>query len=103
MPVTFSFSVGDVIAVSILIKDVFKALDAATGSAAEYQELYRELWSLDRALLEIGMVSRSCDTNIELNSLCHTVRRLADQCKECIENFLEKIKGYERSLRDGGR
>jgi hypothetical protein len=98
MPVPFGFSVGDVIAVSILIKDVFKALDNATGSAAEYQELCRELWSLDRALLEVELLSRSSDTSIELNALGHTVRRVADQCKECIEGFLAKIKGYERSL-----
>jgi hypothetical protein len=102
MPVLFGFSVGDVIAVSILIKDVFKALDDASGAAAEYQELCRELWALDRAFLEVGRLSQSCDTSIELNALSHTVRRVADQCKECIEAFLKKIKGYERSLRDAG-
>jgi hypothetical protein len=92
-----------VIAVSILIKDVFIALDDSTGASAEYQELCRELWALDRALLEVELLSRSCDTSVELNALSHTVRRVADQCKECIEGFLVKIKGYERSLRDGGR
>ena len=48
MPVPFGFSVGDVIAVSILIKDALKALDSARNSSAEYQELFRELWSLDQ-------------------------------------------------------
>ncbi|KAH8589052.1 hypothetical protein B0O99DRAFT_677018, partial [Bisporella sp. PMI_857] len=43
----------------------------------------------------------SCDTSIELNALSHTVRIEADQCKECIESFLEKIKNYERSFRNG--
>jgi hypothetical protein len=74
MPAPFGFSVGDVIAVSIPIKDVFEALDSATGSSAEYQELIRELWSLDRALLEVEVLPRSCDTSIELNALSHTVR-----------------------------
>jgi hypothetical protein len=36
-------SAGDVIAVSILIKDVIKARDNSRGSAAEYQEVVREL------------------------------------------------------------
>lgn len=102
MPAAFGFSVGDVIAVSILIKDVFNALDNAKGSAADYQELCRELWALDRALLEVELLSRSSDTSVELNALSHTVRRVADQCKECIEKFLKKVKGYERSLRAGG-
>lgn len=102
MPAPFDFSVGDVIAVSILIKDVSKALDSATGSSAEYQELFRKLWSLDRALLEVEVLSTSCDTSIELNALSHTVRRVAAQCEECIEGFLSKIKVYERSLGGGG-
>lgn len=102
MAVPFGFSVGDVIAASILIKDVLKALDDTSGAAAEYQELCRELLALDRALLEVESLSRSCDTSIELNALSHTVRRVVDQCKECIEAFLEKIKSYEKSLRNGG-
>jgi len=102
MPVPFGFSIGDVIATSILIKDVLKALDDTYGAAAEYQELCRELLALDRALLEVESLSRSCDISIEPNALSHTVLRVADQCKECIEDFLKKIKGYEKSLRNGG-
>jgi hypothetical protein len=102
MPAPFGFSIGDVIAASILIKDVLKALDDTSGAAAEYQELCWELLALDRALLEVESLSRSCDTSIELNALSHTVRRVADQCKECIEAFLKRIKGYERGLRNGG-
>lgn len=78
MPAPFGFSAGDMIAVSILIKDVFKSLDNATDSAAEYQELCRELWSLDRALLEVELPSRGCDTSVELNALSHTVCRTAE-------------------------
>ena len=103
MPVPFGFSVGDMITVNILIKDVFKALNDSTDASAEYRELCRELWSFDRALLEVELLSRTCDTSVELNALSHTVRRVAGQCKECIEGFLGGIKGYERSLRDGGR
>jgi len=73
MVVPFGFSVGDCIAVCILIKDAIKALDDYGGSSTEYQEIIRELWALDRALLEIEMISRSHDatattSNIFLNA-----------------------------------
>jgi hypothetical protein len=102
MPVPFGFSVGDCISVCILIKDVMKALDDSRGSSAEYQEIIRELWSLDRALLEVEMLSRSHETTVEMNALSHTVRITANQCKACIEGFLEKVNGYDRSLSKGG-
>ena len=102
LPVPFGLSAGDVIAVSILIKDVFKALDDSKGASAEYQQVCRELWALDRALLEVEILSRTCDASIELNALGHTVRRVTDQCRECIEAFLKKLQVYNQSLRTGG-
>lgn len=102
MPVPFGFSAGDAIAVSILIKDVFRALDDSKGSSAEYQQLSRELCSLDRALLEVELLSGTSETSLELNALSHTARRVVDQCKECIEQFLKKIQAYNASLRERG-
>ena len=102
MPVPFGFSVGDCISVCILIKDAIRALDSTRGSSAEYQQAIRELWALDRALLEVGSLAQSFETTIELNALSQTARRTAEQCKSCIEGFLESIKGYERGLRDNG-
>jgi hypothetical protein len=98
MAVPFGFSAGDCIAVCILVKDAVKALDDTGGASAEYQAVIRELWSLDRALLEVEMLSRCYETTIEMNALAHTVRRTADQCKTCIEAFLAKIKTHERTL-----
>lgn len=57
MPITFG-SVGDIISVSLLVKDILVALDDSRGSSAEYQGIIRELYILDRALLEIGQLSR---------------------------------------------
>jgi hypothetical protein len=101
MPVPFGFSV-DCIAVCILITDVIGALDSTRGSSSEYQEVTRELLALDRALLEVVKVAQSFETTVELNALSHTARRTAEQCKSCIEGFLERIKGYESALRKGG-
>jgi hypothetical protein len=102
MPVPFGFSVGDCISVCILIKDAIQALDSSRGSSAEYQEVIRELWALDRALLEVVNLAQSFETTVELNALSHTARRSAEQCKSCIETFLGRIKEYERALREGG-
>jgi len=102
MPAPFGFSVGDCISVCILIKDVVRALDSTRGSSSEYQEVIRELWALDRALLEVANLAQSFETTIELNALSHATRRAAEQCKTCIEGFLEKIKRYEIALREGG-
>ena len=95
-------SVGDVIAVSILIKGVIKALDYSRGSATEYQEAIRELWTLDKALLEVEHLSRTCERTIEVNALSYTARNAAEQCRVYIKAFLDKIKSYNRNLGPGG-
>ena len=99
--VTFG-SVGDIIALSIIVKDLVKALDDSKGSSAEYQEVIRELWALDRVLLEVELLCIKCDSTIELNALRETAHRMADQCRRSIEAFLKKIKKYGPSLQDGG-
>lgn len=98
MVIPFGFSVGDCVAVSLLIKDAVLALDSAHGAAAEYQEIIRELWALDRALLEVIGVSQGFETTVELNALGHVAKRTADQCRTCIVNFLDKVKGYRKTL-----
>lgn len=102
MPVPFGFSIGDCISVCILIKDIIRALDTSCGSSAEFQEVIRELWALDRALLEVVNLAQSFETTVELNALSHAARRTAEQCKSCIERFLGRIKEYEGALREGG-
>ncbi|MCJ1481229.1 hypothetical protein MMC06_001385 [Schaereria dolodes] len=77
MPVTTG-SVGDIIRVCLLVKDLITALDSSRGSSAEYQELVRELWALDRVLLEVELLVRTCSDIIELNALRETARRIAE-------------------------
>jgi hypothetical protein len=99
MPITFG-SVGDIISISLLIKDAVKALDDSRGSAHEYQGVIRELWSLDRVLLEVELLSRNYGQTAELNALCVTAKRVADETRKCVENFLERIKKYDARLGD---
>jgi len=43
LTISLPVSVGDVVVVSVLIKDVIEALDDGRGSVTEYQEIIREL------------------------------------------------------------
>jgi hypothetical protein len=101
MPIPFGVSVGDFISVSILIKDVVEALDSSAGSSSEYQEVIRELWALDRALMGVVDLARTFETTVELNALSYTTRITADQCLLCMKAFLENIQAYEKPLSEG--
>ncbi|KAF2448954.1 hypothetical protein P171DRAFT_341977, partial [Karstenula rhodostoma CBS 690.94] len=74
MPVTFS-SVGDIIAVCILVKDCVDALNEPRGSAAEYQAVVRELCILEKALLKVGILSSTHATTPELIRMKNDVSR----------------------------
>jgi hypothetical protein len=47
-------------------------------------------------------VGSNSDKTVELNALQQTVGRATAQCKDCIDVFLKKIKGFQRSLREKG-
>ncbi|KAH7085738.1 hypothetical protein BKA63DRAFT_402029 [Paraphoma chrysanthemicola] len=83
MPVTFG-AVGDIISVCLLVKDLVDALDKTRGSKAEYQSLIRELWILDRSLLEIDLLARTHGGGgtPELEALCNTATKAVDRCRE---------------------
>jgi hypothetical protein len=103
MPIEATFGAfGDIISLCIIIKDLIKALDDSRGSSAEYQGIIRELWSLDRVLLEVELLWKTSENTVELNALRETARRMTDQCRCPIEDFLKKVKTYGPSLREGG-
>ncbi len=100
MPITFG-SVGDIISICLIVENFVVALDDSCGSKSEYREVIRELYGLDRALLEVDIVSRTCEQTPELSALCKTARQTAETCRSCIEGFTEKIKKCGNSLGDG--
>ncbi|PVI02417.1 hypothetical protein DM02DRAFT_487375, partial [Periconia macrospinosa] len=99
MPITFG-AVGDIISVCLLVKDLVEALDKARGSQAEYQSLTRELWILDRVLLEVDLLARTHEggKTPELNALCQTARKAVDRCKDLVNNFMVRLKKYQSSF-----
>jgi hypothetical protein len=100
MPITFG-SVGDIITLSILIKDTVNCLDDSRGSSAEYQAIIRELWNLDRILLQVELTFQSCERTPELNALRAIASQSAEQCRECVTKFRDQIRHFQRSLQTG--
>jgi hypothetical protein len=102
MPITFG-AVGDIISVCLLVKDLVEALDRARGSKAEYQSAIRELWILDRALLEIDLLTRTHGngTTPELRSLCETAKQAAIRCQDLVTKFLERVRKYKSTFDEG--
>ena len=95
-------SVGDIVSICLLAKDLVEALNSSRGAAAEYQEIVRELWGLERALLQVDLFSRTHNSSPELHALHETARRTAENCQVCIAAYLKKIRKYEPSLREVG-
>ncbi|KAH7086801.1 hypothetical protein FB567DRAFT_51569 [Paraphoma chrysanthemicola] len=97
MPVTFG-SVGDLIAVCLLVKDCVEALSDSNGSSAEYKAVVRELYILEKALLEIGVLSQTQATTPELVALFTSADATVDQCRKLLESFKAKIQPYDKQL-----
>jgi len=95
-------SVGDFLAIAVLIRDAIVALDDAGGSVSEYSQLIRELLSLERAFLEVGLLCQTPQPTPELLAVSVQIRRIADQCKSCIEKLLAPVYEYTKHFRLGG-
>jgi hypothetical protein len=91
-PVPFGISVGDFIASIELIHDVLEALKESNGSAAQFQELIRELYSLERALLAVKALKTLPAQNSEIDA----IKQAAAQCQVTVDTFLQKNKKFTR-------
>lgn len=90
----FGFSVGDFIAGINLVRDVIKALEDSAGSSLEYRELIRELYGLERALIEVKHLDLSDSQCSQQIALQHA----ATQCQETTDIFLQTIRKYQPAL-----
>jgi hypothetical protein len=91
---SFGFSVGDFLAAGKLIGQITLSLQEAGGSKSDYQELLRELESLDRALKHVEKLgSRSVST-----ATLDSIKCAALLCRHPLEEFLGKIQKYESGL-----
>lgn len=91
---SFGFSVGDFLAIGSLINDIIGCLREAGGSKFEYQELVRELESLQQALSHVDKLQLGDSSQTHLDS----IKYAALSCRRPLEQFLTKIKKYDKSL-----
>ncbi|KAI9740222.1 MAG: hypothetical protein M1834_004800 [Cirrosporium novae-zelandiae] len=84
----------DIIAVGSLVAEIIGCLREAGGSKSEYQELVGELESLKKALSDLDKLPPGDSRSVNLDSINHATKR----CKDQLEEFLGKIKRYDKSL-----
>jgi len=100
MPITFG-SVGDIIAICLLVKDCVDALSESRGAAASYQAVIRELYVLEKALLEIDLLARTYGAKDELNALLESAKVTVKGCQASLQAFKSKTKRFEPHLDAG--
>jgi hypothetical protein len=93
----FGFSAGDFKTGLDLIRKLIKALEDGAGSSNDYRDLIRELYSLERALLEVKQIVVDESLKPQKNALIQA----AVQCQDTISNFLSQITKYQPSLANG--
>jgi hypothetical protein len=101
MPVTFG-SVGDIISICLLVKDLVEALDKSQGSSAEYSQTISQLRVFERALLETHLLLQTPEPTAELSALFETARQTVEDCGLRIQAFRNKLRKYKLHLQDGG-
>lgn len=95
--ITFG-SVGNIIAVCLLAKQIVDALDSSKGSASEYRNLVTELRSLEKTLLEVELVVRKNQNAANIPSSLSELPSLIGNCRTSLETLHEEIKKYNRHL-----
>jgi hypothetical protein len=94
----FGVSVGDFIASIELVRGIAQALKESTGSSSRFVGLIKELYGLQRALLQVNGLTVPPEREPELAA----IKQAAAQCQGTIEAFLAKNKKFFTTLREGG-
>lgn len=91
---SFGYSVGDFIAAGALIRHIIGSLRNAGGSKAEYQEVIRELESLQRLLQHVDHLQPHGCSPLYLAGAKHA----ALSCQLPLKEFQKRISKYEQKL-----
>ena len=95
-------SLGDVIALINIVKELITAFDKRRGSSAEYQDILRKLWAFNRVLKEVETLCRSITTTAEATTSRDAMLCVVGQARTSIEALSKGIRKFEPSLRQGG-
>jgi hypothetical protein len=94
----FGFSAGDFINGINLIKTLIEALHESRGSSQEFLEVINELYSLERALLEVKTMQFSGKESVQHAAILQAVAL----CRSSVDKFVAGISKYQPHLRIGG-
>ena len=95
----FSVSIGDGIAVAKLIISISRSLQDVGGARTDYKELLRELQTLQKTIAHLDTLQQQTEDIKTLDS----IKFAALSCRQPLEEFLGKIKKYDRALGLQGR
>ena len=95
-------SVGDIIAVSLLIKDIIRSLGDCRGSSKEYQDLVHSLSILDETLHQVDQIVRNPRRTSADKVLCSIALKRLQQIRAFLHSFNSQLEKFRSSLAPGG-
>lgn len=95
--IPLGWSIGDLLSAIGVLKSVIEALDESAGAKADYQELMKEIYGLERVLITIKELGLD---DSPLHPEHGVLRQAIDECQSCIDKFLKPLETY-RSLSSG--
>jgi hypothetical protein len=95
---SFGWSAGDIVAAIQLVVKLAQSLEDSTGSSSQYREVIRELYALEKALVDAKNLQLEAEQHHKQVALFGA----ALQCRETIDEFMQKIGKYQPALRQGG-
>ena len=89
-----SISIGDFVATAKLISSIVSSLRRSAKAPAEYQELERELFGLEKALKEIEHL----ELHSTLQPAANAIKCAALNCQHVLEEFNSKLSAYAEAF-----
>ena len=94
---SFGYSVGDCLTAILFIKEIVVSLSKSHGSAAEFQELAKELTNLQYTLDVIKALPEDGESQDSIRAIKHT----AIDCQAVLEEYAKRLAKYRKSLGNG--
>ena len=95
---SFGWSVGDIIAAIELVVTLAQALEEGANSSSQYCEVIRELYALEKALVDVKSLKLEGEQYHRQVAFFGATL----QCRQTIDDFMRKIEKYQPALRKGG-
>ena len=98
----FALSIGDVVALCSVVKDIIQTIDDIKGSSSEYQDITRKSWAFVRVLQEVERFCGITKGSAPLSGLCLSVGCIIDHAQQSVDAYQKVVKKFAPSLCEGG-